>query len=94
MDRIIKPKLPHYPSALFSSWPWKMAWRDSRTYRQRLALFLSCILLGVAALVAVRSLGDNLKQAVDDQSRTLLGADLVVNSQRAIPVGCPSCPVS
>jgi putative ABC transport system permease protein len=83
MDRIIKPKLPHYPSALFSSWPWKMAWRDSRTYRQRLALFLSCILLGVAALVAVRSLGDNLKQAVDDQSRTLLGADLVVNSQRA-----------
>jgi putative ABC transport system permease protein len=59
-----------------------MAWRDSRTHRRRLALFLSCILLGVAALVAVHSLGDNLKQAVDDQSRTLLGADLVISSQR------------
>jgi putative ABC transport system permease protein len=75
-------KTLNYRVALFSTWPWKMAWRDSRTYRRRLALFLSCILLGVAALVAVRSLGDNLTQAVYDQSRSLLGADLVLSSQR------------
>lgn len=83
MDRLINPKQRTYPFALFASWPWKMAWRDSRTYRRRLALFLSCILLGVAALVAVRSLGDNLEQAISNESRTLLGADLVINSQRA-----------
>ncbi|MBT5830830.1 MAG: FtsX-like permease family protein [Candidatus Latescibacteria bacterium] len=58
-----------------------MAWRDSRTYRRRMALFLSCILLGVAALVAVRSLGDNLEQTINNESRTLLGADLVIRSQ-------------
>ena len=82
MDRIIKPKQRTAPFALFSSWPWKMAWRDSRTYRRRMALFLSCILLGVAALVAVRSLGDNLEQAINNESRTLLGADLVIRDQR------------
>lgn len=85
MDRIVKPQKLHYPFALFSSWPWKMAWRDSRTYRRRMALFLSCILLGVAALVAVRSLGDNLEQTINNESRTLLGADLVIRSQRAFP---------
>ncbi|MGA1195429.1 MAG: ABC transporter permease, partial [Candidatus Latescibacterota bacterium] len=79
---MIKSK-PH-TFALFSAWPYKMAWRDSRTYRHRMALFLSCILLGVAALVAVRSLGDNLEQTINDQSRTLLGADLVMTSQRAL----------
>lgn len=77
------PKQTTPLSALFTAWPWKMAWRDSRTYRKRMGLFLSCILLGVAALVAVRSLGDNLEQTVDNQSRTLLGADLTLQSQRA-----------
>ena len=59
-----------------------MAWRDSRTYRRRLLLFISCILLGVGGLVAVRSLGDNLERVVDNEARTLLGADLRVSSQR------------
>ncbi len=60
-----------------------MAWRDSRTYRRRLLLFIACILLGVGGLVAVRSLGDNLQRVVDSEARTLLGADLRVSSQRA-----------
>ena len=60
-----------------------MAWRDSRTYRRRLLLFISCILLGVGGLVAVRALGDNLQRVVESEARTLLGADLRVSSQRA-----------
>ncbi len=68
---------------LFDPWVWKMAWRDSRSHRRRMVLFSSCILVGVAALVAIRSLGDNLKDAVDEQAKTLLGADLVIRSQRA-----------
>ena len=67
---------------IFSAWPWRMAWRDSRTHRRRMALFMSCILLGVASLVAVRSLGDNLERTVDEKARLLLGADLVLRSQR------------
>ena len=62
-----------------------MAWRDSRASRRRLALFSSSIVLGVAALVAISSFRDNLRQAVADQSRTLLGADLAVTSRQELP---------
>lgn len=58
-----------------------MAWRDSRTSRRKLALFSCSIVLGVAALAAIGSLGRNLEQAVEEQTKALLGADLVVNSR-------------
>src|SRR5690606_10668826 len=38
------------------------------------------IILGVAAIVAIQSFGDNLKQNIEDQSKSLLGADLVIDS--------------
>ena len=59
----------------------KMAWRDTRASRRRLLLFSLAIVLGVAALVAVGSLRDNLRIAIEDQTKTLLGADLVVTSR-------------
>lgn len=62
----------------------KMAWRDTRASRRRLLLFSLAIVLGVAALVAVGSLRDNLRAAIDDQTKGLLGADLVVNSRAAL----------
>lgn len=62
----------------------KMAWRDSRTARRRLVLFSLSIVLGVAALVAIGSFSANLRQAIDDQSKGLLGADLAVTSRTAI----------
>jgi putative ABC transport system permease protein len=61
----------------------KMAWRDTRASRRRLFLFSLSIVLGVAALVAVGSLRDNLTRAIDDQTKSLLGADLVVDSRAA-----------
>ena len=64
-------------------WLFLMAWRDSRRSRGRLLLFTSSIMLGVAALVAINSFGDNLKSDIDDQARELLGADLSVRSNRA-----------
>ena len=67
---------------LFDPWVWKMAWRDSRSHRGRLLLFVSSILLGVAALVAIRSFKENLEDAVNAQSKTLLGADLVLSQSR------------
>ena len=60
----------------------KMAWRDSRASRRRLALFSFSIVLGIAALVAIDSLGANLRRAVDLQARELLGADLVITGRR------------
>jgi putative ABC transport system permease protein len=62
----------------------KMAWRDSRTSRRRLVLFSLSIVLGVAALVAIGSFSANLRQAIDDQSKGLLGADLAVNARAAL----------
>ena len=66
-----------------SSLPWvlKMAWRDSRGSRKRLALYLSAMVLGVAALVAIRGFGDNLSATVDREAKTLLGADLRLESE-------------
>ena len=59
-----------------------MAWRDSRASRQRLLLFVSSITLGVAALMAISSFGVNLRQGLDYQAKTLLGADLVIRARQ------------
>src|SRR5471030_2734614 len=63
-------------------WLFKMAWRDSRRNRSRLFLFISSIILGIAALVAIYSFGDNLRQNIDDQAATLIGADLVFSANK------------
>ena len=47
----------------------KMAWRDSRASRRRLVLFSFSVVLGIAALVAIGSLGSNLERAIDDQAK-------------------------
>jgi putative ABC transport system permease protein len=59
-----------------------MAWRDSRKNRGRLLLFVSSIVLGIAALVSTLSFGHNLRVAIDDQAKMLMGADLVLNGPR------------
>jgi len=53
-----------------------MAWRDSRRGRRRLLLYLSAVSLGVAALVAINSFGQDLTVSIRAQARGLLGADL------------------
>ena len=60
----------------------RMAWRDSRSSRRRLLLFSISISLGVAALIAIGLFRASLAQAIDDQARSLLGADLVLESSR------------
>jgi putative ABC transport system permease protein len=63
-------------------WLFKMAWRDSRKNRSKLLLFTSSIILGIAALVAVYSFRDNLQRDIEDQAKTLTGADLIIDSQK------------
>ena len=61
----------------------KMAWRDSRSSRRRLLLFSTSITLGIAALVSIGSFRRSLGQAIDEQARALLGADLVISSSQS-----------
>lgn len=68
-----------------SSWVPRFAWRDTRGSRRKLLLFVSSMVLGVAALVSINSFGDNLQTAVDEQARTLLGADLSFESDGPFP---------
>jgi putative ABC transport system permease protein len=60
-------------------WPrvFALAWRESRTARRRLLLYMSSISLGVAALVAIDSFSENVIESVHEQSRALLGADVM-----------------
>lgn len=67
------------------NWWWilTMAWRDSRHSRRRLFLYMSAIIMGVAALVSIRSFGESLLQSVEGQAKALLGADLSIRSGSA-----------
>ncbi|MET1054919.1 MAG: FtsX-like permease family protein [Pedobacter sp.] len=75
---------PSFQSSAPVSWLFKMAWRDSRKNRSRLFLFTSSIILGIAALVAVYSFRDNLQRDIDNQAKELSGADLTIDSRKAI----------
>ncbi|MEP1305694.1 MAG: FtsX-like permease family protein [Balneola sp.] len=60
------------------AWIFKMAWRDSRSNRKKLFLYLAAIIVGVAAQVAISSFRENLNDSINEQSKELLGADLEV----------------
>jgi putative ABC transport system permease protein len=74
--------MPYQNSAVSFRWILKMAWRDSRKNRSRLLLFISSIVLGIAALVAVYSFRDNLEKDIEKQAKSLAGADLILDSRK------------
>lgn len=59
-----------------------MAWRDARSNKKRLFLYISAIIIGVAAQVAITSFRESLDTTIDNQSRELLGADLEIEAER------------
>ena len=66
-------------------WIFLMAWRDSRRSRRRLLLFSSSVVLGIAALVAIRSFGESMRVAIQENAKSLVGADLVFTSRDKFP---------
>jgi putative ABC transport system permease protein len=62
-----------------------LAWRESRTARRRLALYMSSISLGAAALVAIDSFAANMTASVHEQARALLGGDVSLTSREPLP---------
>ena len=82
---INQPMSPDSNSLQFG-WLLQMAWRDSRKSRSRLFLFISSVILGIAALVAIYSLGNNLEDEINNQAASLLGADLEISGNEAATV--------
>lgn len=66
------------------NWIMKMAFRDFRKNVSRLLLFVSSIVVGIAALVAISSFGENLTKDIDNQAKELLGADLVLENRQPL----------
>src|SRR5690348_8427721 len=65
------------------TWPVAMAVRDGRKSWKRLLLYVSATSIGIAALVAAGSFRRNLQEAIRQQAKPLLGADLIVDSRKA-----------
>lgn len=59
-----------------------MARRDARGDRRRLLLTAATIVVGVAAMVSIRSFGIDLEVAVAAETKGLLGADLEIYSRQ------------
>jgi putative ABC transport system permease protein len=60
-----------------------MAWREIRASWTRLVFFFLCVAVGVAAIVAVRSVIQEVRTTLTGEARALVGADLVLQSGRA-----------
>jgi putative ABC transport system permease protein len=60
---------------------WKLALRESRATGRRMILLTAAISIGVGALVAIESFTDNLRVAVEHQSRALLGGDITLGAR-------------
>ncbi len=63
---------------------WRLAWREGRASYRRLGVYMASITLGVAALVAIHSFQHDVTRALDDEARTLLGADIRISSRRPL----------
>ncbi|WP_299336901.1 FtsX-like permease family protein [uncultured Psychroserpens sp.] len=59
-----------------------MAWRDAKASRVRLLLFMASIILGIAAVVSIQLFSTNLKDNIQRQSKSLMGADFIIDSRQ------------
>ena len=64
------------------NWLLKMAWRDGKASLSILFLFMASIILGIAAVVAIQLFNTNLKDNIQKQSKSLMGADFIIDSRK------------
>lgn len=67
-----------------TNWLFKMAWRDGKASGKKLVLFMASIVLGIAAVVAIQSFGRSLKDNIALQSKSLMGADFIIDSDKPV----------
>lgn len=65
-------------------WVWRMALRDARHNYSRLILFVASLVTGIAAVVTIGSLNYSLQEDLDRNARELVGADLVIHSNKKL----------
>jgi putative ABC transport system permease protein len=75
-------KNPNNSNKLQIGWLFKMAWRDAKASKVRLLLFMASIILGIAAVVSIQLFSTNLKDNIQRQSKTLMGADYIIDSKQ------------
>src|SRR5690349_19799887 len=63
----------------------RMAARETRASWRRLLFFFVCIAVGVAAIVALRSVIQSVRAVVNTEARALVGADVVISTNREWP---------
>ncbi|WP_240472143.1 ABC transporter permease [Christiangramia echinicola] len=66
------------------SWLLKMAIRDGKASSRKLVLFMASIVLGIAAVVSIQSFSNNLKENIALQSKSLMGADYIIDSDKPV----------
>jgi putative ABC transport system permease protein len=62
----------------------RMALREIRASWRRLLFFFVCIAVGVASIVAIRSVIQSVREGLTREARAMTGADVVVRSDRPI----------
>lgn len=62
----------------------RMAWRETRASWLRLIFFFACVAVGVASIIALRSVIQNVRDTMSREARNLIGADVVVQSPRPL----------
>jgi putative ABC transport system permease protein len=68
--------------SIFKKWVWIMALRELRRGLKPLLLSMLCVILGVMSVVVAASFRDNVQSSIRLQSKSLLGADLALDSRQ------------
>src|SRR5262249_50140693 len=75
---------PTRGSAAVNGFVLRMAWRETRAAWRHVAVFVACIGVGVAALVAVGSFAASLDRTLGREARARLGGALALRSARPL----------
>ncbi len=68
--------------SIFKKWVWIMAVREMRRGLKPLLLSMLCVILAVMSVVVAYSFRDNVQSSIRLQSKSLLGADLALESRQ------------
>src|SRR5246127_547818 len=60
----------------------RMAARETRASWRRLLFFFVCIAVGVAAIVALRSVIQSVRAVIGREARSLIAADVLIDTSR------------
>ncbi len=60
----------------------RMVWRETRAVWRRLLFFYICVAIGVGAIVAIRSIIQNVRVTLVGEARAIFGADVMASTSR------------